>query len=295
MNLHDKRALVTGTSSGIGRLLALALARHGVRLAISARRSDPLEQLADEIAASGAGRPAVLPADLSVKGKAAGLAARALSALGEVDLLVNNAGVGIGGSQAVLGDDEMARALFETNFWSPLALTQALVPGMRARGSGVIVNVSSMAAVLPMPLSGHYGASKAALARATETLEMELRGSGIHVLHVLPGPVDTPMLAELKLVPGSEKVLARTPRGDAQTLVRKILVAIRRKQRTLVYPGPYALMRHLPTISAWFSRRMMRDMDGSDPRRIQGGSAGDAVAIEARRQFVQEHGTPPRS
>src|SRR5437763_6917676 len=122
IELAGKRALVTGASSGIGRGLAKALAAEGVRLAVSARRADALASLADEIEGAGGARPVVLPADLSQRGQAAALAARAAEGLGQVDILVNNAGVGIGGAQHLVGADEMARELVETNYWSALAL-----------------------------------------------------------------------------------------------------------------------------------------------------------------------------
>src|SRR5690242_505739 len=116
--LSGSRALVTGASSGIGRAIARALAEKGVTLAIAARREAALASLAGEIEAAGHPRPTVLTADLSRPGEAARLAARATEALGGVDLLVNNAGVGISGGQLTVGDDPDARALFETNFWS---------------------------------------------------------------------------------------------------------------------------------------------------------------------------------
>ena len=109
MKLAGKTALVTGASSGIGRGLAKALAAEGVRLAVSGRRADALASLADEIERDGGARPVVLPADLSQRGQAADLAARATAALGQIDILLNNAGVGISGAQHVVGDDDMAR------------------------------------------------------------------------------------------------------------------------------------------------------------------------------------------
>jgi short-subunit dehydrogenase len=281
--LKGKRALVTGASSGIGRAIAAALAEAGVVVAISARREQALEKLADEIATRGHVRPTVLTADLSVRGEAKRLAARAREALGVIDLLVNNAGVGIGGAQAVVGDDAMARDLFETNFWSPLALIHELVPQMRARGDGAVVNVTSIGSYLVLPLAGTYSSSKAALARATDALEMELRGSGVHVFHVMPGPVETGMLAEYGQIPGGEKLLAAMPHGDAKTLARKIVRGLERRRRTLVYPTLLAITRHFPTVAAAANRSVARGIDITDPRMIQGGSSGDPLALAARK------------
>ena len=285
-DLTGKRALVTGASSGIGRAVAKELARAGVTLAVSGRRADALASLADEIEREGAPRPVVLPADLSKRGEAQDLAARALASLKRVDLLVNNAGVGIGGAQHVIGDDDMAREMFETNYWSALALVAALVPPMRERRTGVVVNVESMGAVMPMPLAGHYASSKAALSLVSETMRLELRGSGVHVFSVLPGPVETGMLAEYKAVPGGDKMIARSPVGDATVLARKIVRGIERSQRALVYPSSLAIMRHFPTVGRRLAGAVMANtVDVSDERKLRGGSQGDTLALQARSAF----------
>jgi short-subunit dehydrogenase len=290
IELFGKRALVTGASSGIGRALAKALARENVWVAVSGRRQAALDSLADEIERAGGTRPAVLPADLSKRGEAHRLGERAIEALGQVDLLVNNAGVGIGGSQVVVADDDVARELFETNYWSALALTRALVPGMRARNAGAIVNVSSIGSITPMPLAGHYSSSKAALSLATETLRLELRDTDLHVLHVLPGPVDTAMLAEFALVPGGDKVLAGMPKGDVDTLAQKIIRGLERRKRAFVYPTMLAAIRHLPTVFVRMAARAGRAVDVNDTRKLMGGSSGDVLAIEARKKFDAVNG-----
>jgi short-subunit dehydrogenase len=286
MQLAGKTALVTGASSGIGRGLAKALAAEGVRVAVSARRADALASLADEIEKAGNARPEVLPADLSKRGQATELAARATAALGRVDILVNNAGVGIGGAQHIVGDDEMARDLFETNYWSALALIAALVPSMRTRGVGSVVNVASIGAITPMPLAGHYSSSKAALSLASETMRLELRGSGVNVFSVLPGPVETGMLAEYGAVPGGERLLSKMPRGNVTELASKIVAGIKRGQRALVYPTALAFMRHLPTLAQRLSASAVHGViDIGDDRKLRGGSQGDALALEARAAF----------
>jgi short-subunit dehydrogenase len=290
IELAGKTALVTGASSGIGRALAKALATAGVRLAVSARRADALASLADEIERAGGARPVVLPADLSKRGQAADLAARATAALGHVDILVNNAGVGIGGAQHVVGDDEMARDLFETNYWSPLALIAALVPAMRANKSGAVVNVASIGAITPMPLAGHYSSSKAALSLCSDTMQLERRDAGVHVFSVLPGPVATGMLAEYGAVPGAAEVLAKMPRGNVDELARKIIRGLETGRRALVYPTQLAIARHLPTLAQRMGRSVVRAVDVDDPRKLQGGSHGDAVAVAARAAFEGNRG-----
>lgn len=283
MRLDGKRALVTGASSGIGKAIAWELARRGMKLAIAARRVQSLEKLADEIARAGHTKPVVLAADLSKPGAAADLGQRAAQALGGVDVLVNNAGVGIGGAQAVVGDSQMARDLFETNYWAPLALTRALVPEMRARGEGAVVNVSSIASFAPFPLTGHYSSSKAALSLATEALRTELRSTGVRVLLVLPGPVETAMLEELREVRGVP--LDKMPRGNSPELAKLVARSLERDKKVLVYPRSLALGRHLPTLAAKLAGYYGRKVDVDDPRAIQGGSAGDPLTRAARNRY----------
>ena len=301
MQLKGATALVTGASSGIGREAARALAQSGVRLAVSARRAQNLEQLADEVVAAGWSRPAVLPADLSVRGAAKDLAAAAVEALGRVDILVNNAGGGVGGLQWTVGDRDEGRETFEVNFWSPLALIQELVPAMRERGRGAVVNVTSIQQVVTWGGLGHYGATKAALAIATETLRLELTGSGVNVLEVVAGPVDTAMQAEARMVPGAEAALKMVPLGSADTLAKLLVRALERRRKRLVYPRMVGLAYNLP-FTARFStgvmaKRFMKRMSEQDQEMlssvVRAGSFGDPMAQAARENW-ERRGTKRR-
>jgi uncharacterized protein len=286
--LNGKKGLLTGASSGIGRALAKALARSGVKLVVSARRKNALDELADEIEREGGPRPVVITADLSLRGEAQRLGLEALHALGEIDILVNNAGVGIGGQQAVVADDDMARVVFETNYWSALALQRVVAPGMKKRKSGSIVNVTSIGAIVVLPLAGHYSSSKAALSLASEALRMELRDFNVHVFNVMPGPVETAMLNEMRVVPGGDKLLEKMPRGDVDTLARKVVRGIERKRKEMIYPTSLAIMRHLPTLAVAMNRRMSRVVDVTDERAVMGGSSGDELIRAARTAYEQK-------
>jgi short-subunit dehydrogenase len=258
--LRDARVLVTGASSGIGYAMARALATAGARLVVSGRRRDRLGALADTIAAAGDHRPVVVVADLSVRGAAAELAAQATAALGGIDVLVNNAAEEGSGTYAVSGDDDPARTLFETNYFSPMALVRALLPDMQARRTGAIVNVSSLGAITPIPGTGHYPSTKAALAAATEALRAELAGSGVHLLLVFPGLVETPMLAAFRarpeLSPRARTSLRLMPVGTADGLARRIVAALRRRRALVVYPRAYALAPHFPSVSRGVTGRL---------------------------------------
>ena len=142
------RVVLTGASSGIGAELARVFAARGARLAITARRRERLEALADEL---GEPRALVFETDLSERGAAAELGREAEAALGGVDVLVNNAGGGVGGRIATVADRDEAREAFEVNYWSPLALVRALLPAMLERDAGMVVNVTSMAQVNTWP------------------------------------------------------------------------------------------------------------------------------------------------
>jgi short-subunit dehydrogenase len=282
---EGRRALVTGASSGVGRELVRALAERGAILALAARRADRLEELATETEAAGGVRPTVLPTDLSQRGAAAALAGRAVEALGGVDLLVNDAGGGFQGLTWVAGDRDEPRELLELNCWSPLALIEALVPPMRERGSGTVVNVTSMAQISPFPALGHYCASKAALAVATETLRMELRGSGVAVIEVPLGVIDTAGSYENRTLTGAERWLDGGPKGTAAGAARAIVTGIERGRPRVVYPRWVGVGYAVPALARHFARRHARHADLEDRGLHRTGSAGDERQRAAREEW----------
>jgi short-subunit dehydrogenase len=263
MILQDKRALITGASVGIGRAIARALAERGVTMAIAARRTAALEELAGEMAGAGHERPVVLATDLAKRGAAADLATRAAAELGQIDILINNAGASATGSQWDAGDGKTARELFELNYWSPLALIQALVPAMRRRKDGAVVNVTSLSALTPWVCTGHYSSTKAALSLASETLRLELHGSGVHVLEVMAGPIETALLGWVRRsVPGAATAMAWGPRGNPDTLARLVIRGLERRRKTLIYPRALGLTPHFPVPSRWLMALLQRRLDG---------------------------------
>jgi uncharacterized protein len=178
------RALVTGASSGIGAAFARGLSRRGHSLLLVARRRDRLDALAAEL-----GRAEVMTADLGDPGQPAAVAARAL-ALGDVELVVNNAGFGTRGHFAEL-DEARELEMVQLNVVAPVTLTRRLLPSMVARGAGGVINVASIGAFQPVPFMATYGATKAFVLSWSEALSEELRGSGVRVLCVCPGPTAT--------------------------------------------------------------------------------------------------------
>lgn len=185
-----KLALVTGASGGIGYELAVILARHGHDLVLVARRADKLAALAERLELDHGVRVRVIARDLA-RPEAAAEIHETLAAEGlVVDVLVNNAGMGLLGKFAETGiesDVEMLRL----NVESPTLLTRLLLPSMLERGSGRILNVASTAGLQPGPLMAVYYATKAYLLSLSEALANEVAGTGVTVTALLPGPTDT--------------------------------------------------------------------------------------------------------
>jgi short-subunit dehydrogenase len=219
-------ALITGASSGIGRALALQVAQGGVRVALSARRQAELDALAEEIRRSG-GDAVALPADLSRPEEAFRVVADAQKALGRLDLVVANAGVGKTGYLVKLSWEDIQQMLM-VNTLGAMALIQAALPGMIRQGCGYIVGISSLASYRGMPTSAAYSSSKAALSTFLESVRIETRAQGIAVIDVHPGYIRTPMTSVNK---GPMPFLM-----DADRAARLILRAIIRKKPVYDFP-----------------------------------------------------------
>ncbi len=186
----EKRVLITGGTSGLGEALARQLHAAGAAVAIVARSRAGLERIAGQVPGV-----AVIEADVADKRSAHRIQAEALAALGGVDVLINNAStLGPIPLRLLLDTDceDLASAL-ETNVIGPFRLIKLLTPAMLLRESGLVINISSDAAVGAYPKWGSYGASKAALDHMTRTLQAELEGSGVRLVSWDPGDMDTPM------------------------------------------------------------------------------------------------------
>jgi short-subunit dehydrogenase len=181
----DRVVLVTGASSGIGRAAAVRLAAAGTRVIVHGR--DPART--DEVAGLAGGAPLV--ADLSLPGAGAEIAERALAVHGKVDAVVNNAGIGWSGP-LVRMPRETAQELLAINLIAPIELTNALLPGMIQRRTGVVCFVGSIAGRLGVAGEAVYSAAKSGIDGFAESLRYELAGSGVAVSIVVPGAVRTP-------------------------------------------------------------------------------------------------------
>ncbi len=243
--------VVTGASSGIGAAYARAFAAQGHALTLVARRKDLLDDLAREIG----GKTHVVAQDLSDLGGVTQLLGSAEDALGEVDVLVNNAGIQIVGMTSTLDVTEAER-LIDVDLKAPLRLTCAILPKMLARKSGIIVDVASMAALAPTPYMTYYNAAKAGLAAASESLRGELRGTGVHVVTVYPGVIASTAMAQAALARYSDsKLLATLPQGTEEELARLTLRAIEQRRDRVIYPASGALARWFPGPTRWLMDR----------------------------------------
>ncbi|MEV1155208.1 SDR family oxidoreductase [Micromonospora chokoriensis] len=192
--MKTRTALITGSTSGIGRATALKLARAGVRVIVSGRNAERGLEVVEQIRAEG-GEADFVAADLRDAQSAAELAAKATqaaeSAGGTLDILVNNAAIGAGGPTAGT-EESTVDAVLGTNLKAPFYLVAHLAPAMAARGCGAIVNISTLAAEVALPGLSVYGASKAALDLLTKSWAAEFGPAGVRVNSVRPGPTRTP-------------------------------------------------------------------------------------------------------
>ncbi len=228
-------AIVTGASSGIGRQTALLLARKGVRVVLASRREGLLGECAKEIRAAG-GEAAVVPTDVADPAQIRALVREAVARFGKVDLCVCNAGLYVRGRVRDVSFEDLDASL-RVNFFGSALLIREVLPSMLARGSGHIVAVTSVDGKKGLPLDGPYVAAKAAMTGYMDVLRQELRGTGVRASTVLPGRVDTAMIAHLRVPMISAKI------SDVRT-ARAVVRAIERNRAELIVPfsGPKLLL-----------------------------------------------------
>jgi len=238
--------LVTGAAGAIGGALVRELAREDREARFSLVDKSPARHDLGERARTLAwdlAAPDALPAAWAEATKDA-----------PVTTLVNCAGfmelVSFAGTSWELG-----RALLDVDMVSPLRLMSLAVPSMRARGAGTVVNVSSMAGLVPLRGSSYYGAAKAGLAMASEVARIELAASGVHVLTVYPGPVASELERRARAQVAPTLASRAIPVGDPDVLARAITKAMRRRAPRVVYPPIYAGAAEVLSIARRFTER----------------------------------------
>jgi NAD(P)-dependent dehydrogenase (short-subunit alcohol dehydrogenase family) len=221
MNIQGQGALVTGASRGLGRALAEQLAARGARVAVVARELGPLRDVVAAIRGKG-GDAHAIAGDISDKTAIHRIAGQAQGLVGEIAIAIHNASTLGPTPLRLLLDTECEdlAAVLETNLVGPFRLTRVLAGAMAIRGAGVIVHVSSDAAVEPYPRWGAYGASKAAQDHLSRILAAELEGTGVRVLAVDPGEMDTAMHAAA--IPDADRNTLQAPAAVAARIVQMI-------------------------------------------------------------------------
>ncbi len=258
-------AVVTGAGTGIGRGIALALARRGTGVALVGRRREPLEAVAQEIAGMRMEAPtAVMPADLAEPGERQRLVEELHRRLGTVSILINNAAVLAHGEISTLTGEEIQRAV-AVNLISPIDLTRLLEDDL-AENNGVVLFVASNARFIPLPSASIYGATKAAMANLADSLRYELEPRGIHVMTAYPPDTDTPMLASLREGRAWQGIRLANPEEVGEQMVtaleqRRKEIRWGRRERLLVglYRAMPRLMQALLRGQRWQFARIPND------------------------------------
>jgi len=241
-----KIVIVTGASTGIGRETALAFAGAGAHVIAAARNTARLQELA------GSGILAV-PTDVTRDEDVKRLVEITVAKFGRVDILINNAGFGI---RATVENTAFADAqqLMDVNFFGLLRCIQAVLPHMKKQGSGQIVNVGSILSLLATPRNSIYCASKFAVRALSDAIRIELRGTGIDVILIMPGYTDTPFF-ENQVRYGGPVRIGPIKGVHPRTVARAILRACTRRNREVVLtiPGKFGafLKRWCPRFLDW--------------------------------------------
>ena len=226
-----KNAAVTGAGSGVGQAVALAMVKQGWRVALIGRRAEALEETV-RLAGERASNLFPVPCDIGSSDAVVGMANRVQEKIGEVEVLVNAAGTNAPKRALEVLSLEDYRAMMDANLHGAYYCVQAFLPGMRARGSGTIVNVVSDAGKQASPKAGPaYVMSKFGLAGLTQSINAEERGRGVRACAIFPGDIDTPLLSKRPVVPDAE---ARARMMRPEDIAECVMLCINLPPRVVV-------------------------------------------------------------
>ena len=244
-----KRVLITGATSGLGRAVALLLARRGWKLALTGRRLDALKETAELVREAG-GEALPLPGSVTDMGEVRAQYATIKVSWGGLDWAILNAGVGESMDSKAFSA-ELVRWTFDTNVLGAARWLEVLIPDMIAQGSGVIAGISSLAAFRGLPQSGPYSASKAALNSLLESVRVDLHATGVEIVTVCPGFVKSEMTDRHEK--GSMPFLMETEDGAAA-----IVAGIEARRRVVHFPWPlsYPAKYLLPALPGFLYDRI---------------------------------------
>lgn len=220
---NQLRAIVTGASSGIGRATAFAFAKSGIEVALVSRSQDELEALAIEIQQQTQTKAKAYPLDLTIVDRVSQEITAICNSFGPIDILVNNAGMAYTNTleQTTLADWQ---SILQLNLTSVFQCVKGVLPQMRDRSSGIIVNVASIAAKNAFPEWGAYSVSKAGLVALSRALSVEERNNGIRTTIVSPGSVNTPIWDTDTVDADFDRSAMLTPEIVAQSILHTVLL-----------------------------------------------------------------------
>ena len=260
--LTGRTVIVTGASSGIGRETAREFAKHGANVVLASRNREKLEAIATDIGDAAT----VVPVDVTERLSVEALVRRTSEEYGAIDVLINNAGVGL---FAPIGDGNLdnARHLFEVNFWGAVNCIQAVTPYMTSQRRGHIVNVSSVAGYVSPPNMGMYAATKHALAAVSDALRVELSGNGVGVSTIYPGLTETSFMESMLQEVEAPAIPPIARFAASATVARRIFQAVRFNLRdAYVSPEDIAAIAadaFVPQLSDWLMRLFIRPGRGA--------------------------------
>jgi short-subunit dehydrogenase len=235
-SMQGKTVVITGASSGIGEELAVVLASRGANLVLAARREEELARVAKRCEQAG-GRALSVPTDVSEQESCRCMVERAVESFGGLDLLVNNAGITMRARFDEVTDLSLYERLMRVNYLSAVYCTHYALPHLKTR-KGLLVAISSLTGKTGVPTRTAYAASKHAMQGFFDSLRVELLGSGVDVLVVSPGFVDTPIRSSAVGPDGKPVTQSKRDESgdtmDVHTCVAQIVSAIGRRQRELV-------------------------------------------------------------
>ena len=238
--LRDKVVLITGASEGIGAACARLMAQRGAKLVLTALPGDGFENEQSD-------SRLIVTGDITEEKTRIEVVEQTIAHFGRIDVLINNAGVGQYAYPSEV-NLEISKRIFDINVFSALALTQLVLPHMRSRNSGVVVNMGSVGGRVALPWAVMYSATKWALHCVDDSLHRELLGTGIRVMKVCPGIVDTDF---------REHTLERGAPGPVEDIRRKvspdqvaaaIIRGLERGKRTVFVPGSVSCSLHLTSL-----------------------------------------------
>jgi short-subunit dehydrogenase len=233
MTLQKKVVLITGASCGIGEATAKAFAREGASVVLVARSKERLTRVGAQIANSDT---LIFPIDITCHEQVQSMIAQVLSVFGKIDVLVNNAGVGMSAPVESMSIDNF-RKLIEINVFAPLMLIQAALPAMRNAQSGKILNISSMITNIVTSGSGGYRASKLALNALSDAFRYELKNSNIRVVTIFPGATATDFYHHCIGATSSENVTTKKSSGRSPEFVAEKIIEAAKKNNREVFMG----------------------------------------------------------